>query len=164
VYWRIVREGSPEHERILAEQEARRARLARTVDEVQIGAAASERAHAMEGENTQAAIHQGRTWRHATDGGWFSYTLAVLPDAPVTLSCTYWGSDTGPRTFDILIDGQKIATQTLNRNKPDQFFEVENPLPPELTRGKKQVTVKFQAHPGNFAGGVFGCAIVKQER
>jgi len=162
VYWRIVREGSPEHQEMVAEQEARRARLARTVDAVEIGVRASERAHALEGENTQAGFHQGHMWRHATDGGWLSYTLAVLPDAPVSLSCTYWGSDTGPRTFDILVDGRKIATQTLNRDKPNEFFDVEYPIPPELTRGRKQVTVKFQAHPGNFVGGVFGCAIVKR--
>ena len=30
-----------------------------------------------------------------------------------------------------------------------------------LPRGKAKVTVKFQAHPGNIAGGLFGCQILK---
>ncbi len=161
VYWRIVREGSEKHRQILAEQEARRARLARTVDAVEIGVRTSEQEHGLEGENTQAGFHRGRNWRHASRGGWFSYALAVLPDVPMTLSCTYWGSDSGARTFDVLVDGEKVATQKLDRDKPDEFFEVEYPIRPELTRGKKQVTVKFQAHPGNMAGGVFGCEMLK---
>jgi len=161
VYWRIVREGSEKHREIVAEQEARRARLARTVDSVAIGDRTSEEEHELQGENTQAGFHQGRMWRHATGGGWFSYSLSVLADVPMTLSCTYWGSDAGARTFDVLIDGEKVATQTLDRDKPNQFFGVEYELPPELTRGKAKVTVKFQGHPGNFAGGVFGCEMLK---
>jgi DUF1680 family protein len=161
VYWRIVRDGSPEHRRIVAEQEARRARLARTVDAVQIGVRTSEQEHGFRGESTQSGFHRGRSWRHATDGGSFSYELAVAPDVPMILCCTYWGSDVGARTFDVLIDGQRIATQTLNRNKPDEFFEVEHPIPAELIRGKKKVTVKFQGHPGNIAGGVFGCEMLR---
>jgi len=30
-----------------------------------------------------------------------------------------------------------------------------------LPRGKARVTVKFQAPPGNIAGGLFGCQILK---
>jgi hypothetical protein len=36
-------------------------------------------------------------------------------------------------------------------------------LPKELTEGKASVTVKFQAHPGQMAGGVFDCAIRKSK-
>jgi hypothetical protein len=36
-------------------------------------------------------------------------------------------------------------------------------LPAHVTQGKAKVTVKFQAHPGKTAGGVFGCAILKME-
>jgi len=74
--------------------------------------------------------------------------------------CTQWGSDRR-RTFDILVDGQKIATQTLNANKPNEFFDEEYKIPAELTRGKDKVTVKFQAQPGGVAGGVFGCVMLK---
>lgn len=161
VYWQVYRKDSPEHHAMFRREEALKRRAARVVDEVEIGDAASEKAHVLSGERTASGGHAGRTWRHATAGGWFSYKMKVLPERPTVLACTYWGSDTGARTFDLLIDGQKIATQTLNLNRPDEFFEVETQIPEQLTRGKQKVTVKFQAHPGSFAGGVFGCAVLR---
>ena len=56
----------------------------------------------------------------------------------------------------ILVDGQIIATQTLTNNSPGQFFDVVYPVPQDRTAGKTNVTVKFQAHAGMTAGGVFG--------
>ncbi len=163
VYWRAYRKGSPEHKRALAEEEARKQRLARLVDEIEIGDTDSESAHGLKGEQTASGAHLGRHWRHATGGGWFSYQMKVLPDQPVDLSCTWWGDESGERTFDISIDGVKIATQTLLHNKPAEFFEVEYEVPREVTRGNEKVTVKFQAHPGNTAGGVFGCATLSKK-
>lgn len=163
IYWRVYRKGSPEHKRALAEEEARKQRLARLVDEVEIGATDSESAHGLEGERTASGAHLGRYWRHATSGGWFSYQMRVLPNHPMTLTCTWWGDESGERTFDISIDGVKVATQTLLHNKPGDFFEVEYEVPREVTRGKEKLTVKFQAHPGNTAGGIFGCAMLKRK-
>jgi len=162
VYWRIVREGSPKHREIVAEEEARRAKAARTVDSVAIGVRSSEQEHGLEGKDTQAGRHQGRFWRHARDS--FSYQLSVLSDEAMTLCCTYWGSDGGKRTFDILLDGRKVAEQSLDHQRPNEFFEVEYPLPPELTRGKEKVSVTFQAHESNLAGGLFGCQMLKPAR
>ena len=34
-------------------------------------------------------------------------------------------------------------------------------IPAELTKGKPKVTVKFQAHPGAVAGGVYRCRTLK---
>jgi DUF1680 family protein len=161
VYWRAFRRGSPEHAEFLARKKAADERRARIVDEVEIGDPRSEPAHALKGERTASGTHQGRAWRHATDGGWFSYTLKVLPDQPQELLVTCWGSDAGGREFDILVDGRKLVTQKLENNWPGQFHDQVYPLPQELTAGKTQVTVKFQAHPGRMAGGVFGCAILK---
>jgi hypothetical protein len=88
--------------------------------------------------------------------------MKVLPDVPVGVIVTYWGGDSGNRVFDILIDGQKVATQKLNSPKPGEFMDVTYTIPSDLTKGKEKVTVKFQAHPGSMAGGVFGCRIVKR--
>ena len=81
----------------------------------------------------------------------------------MTLMCEYWGSDVPPRTFDILIDGEIVATQALNQDRPGRFFEIEYAIPPEMTEGKEKITVRFQAHEGHTAGGVFDCAILKPE-
>lgn len=161
VYWIVTPEGSERHRKLLAAEEVRRKRQERVVDEVKVGDALSERAHNLQGERMgDGPFLGGRHWRHAPDG-WFSWELRVLPEVPMTLLCEYWGSDIPPRTFDILVNGTRIASQSLDRNKPNDFFEVEYPIPRELTQGLERVTVRFQAHPGNTAGGVFGCAILK---
>ena len=61
------------------------------------------------------------------------------------------------------MDGRKIGSQRLENNKPDKFFEEVYRLPADLLTGKQTVTVKFQAHPGAFAGGVFGARVMKTE-
>jgi hypothetical protein len=168
IYWRLSTEEewlAREAERKRrAEREAaeRREFLARVVDSVEIGDAASEREHNLQGERSSAGTHRGRAWRHAVGGGWFSYDLKVLSDAPVLLWCSYWGSDMG-RVFRIYIDDTQVAEQTLARNQPDEFFSVEYKLAAALTRGKERVTVKFEGKDGSTAGGAFGCAIVKPE-
>lgn len=163
VYFVVTAPGSLRHQRFQAQEEEQRRREARIVDQVIIGDEASETAHHLQGENTQSGPYGSAHWRHCASGGFFSYDLKVEPDGPMTLVATYWGSDGPPRRFDILVEGQVVATQELNRNRPNKFFEVEYPLPLELTQGREQITVRFQPHPGNTAGGVFGLAILRPE-
>jgi len=137
------------------EQARQRELAARTVDVVVADREQSERDHAMRGEKTSGGDFGDRKWRHATEGGWFSWQLKVLPEQPQQLWVTYWGSDSGNRVFDILVDGQKIATQRLENNRPDKFYNELYSLPASLLAGKQSITVKFQAHPGAMAGGVF---------
>jgi DUF1680 family protein len=161
VYWRMFQRGSPEHVEYLARQKARQLLLSRSVDEVRIGDAQSEKSHGLLGEHTASGVHQGRVWRDASRGGQFMYRLAVDPRQPMSLLVAYWGSDSGRRIFDVLVDDQIIATQRLQREKPDEFFDVEYAIPPAVTAGKKEVTVRFQAHPDCMAGGVFGLNMLR---
>ena len=115
----------------------------------------NERDHELKGERTGAGDFGGRKWRHAPDG-WFSWELKVLPDQPQELWVTYWGSD-GGRVFDVLVDGQKIATQQLQNNHPDQFYDEVYPLPADVLKGKNKITVKFQAHKGRPPAACSGC-------
>jgi DUF1680 family protein len=156
--------GSPQYSETMRQYHAKKQLLARTVDAVRPGNTGSERAHTVKGENTNTGRHHGERWRQAGDGGWFSYEMAVLAEEPMTLLCTWWGDEKRFRTFDILIDDERIATQTLMRNKPGEFFDVKYDIPPALTAGKRKVVVRFQAHPGNTAGGLYGCAILKPPR
>ena len=88
--------------------------------------------------------------------------MKVLPDQAMSLNCRYWGGEQAGRTFDISIDDKVIATQNLEFNVPGHFFDTEYRIPRSLTRGKTQVTIKFQAHPGVAAGGLFGCQTLKR--
>jgi len=165
VYWDLFtpRQWGAREAGYRAELERARRLEAMTLDFVQPGEMQPERDHRMQGERTEAGEHSGRKWRHATGGGWLSFDLKVSPDEAVSLVCTYWGSETGARTFDVLVDGVRVATQSLRNDRPGQFFEVTYPVPAELTRGKEKITVRFQAHPGNTAGGVYGLRAVRRE-
>jgi uncharacterized protein len=138
-----------------------RALNARTVDAVQPGNQGSERAHDFRGERTGAGELDGHHWRHALDGGWFSYQVKVLPGEPQELCMTYWGSDSGGRVFDVLVNGRKLTTITLDNNRPGVFYNATCPLPADLIRGRAHVTVRLQAHPGRTAGGLFGLRVLR---
>jgi len=103
----------------------------------------------------------GRKLPYAVDGEWFSYDLRVNGGHPNELVCTWWGDEAGEGFFDILIYGTRIASDRLLPNRPGSFWDATNVLLVEFRRGKEKVTVKFQAQPGNFAGGVFGRPMLK---
>ena len=157
IYWRVYQMGSKAHADYLAEKYQRKDKLARTVDTIKvISNIESEHLHKIHSERSNASQHMGRNWRNAAEDGWFSYELAVLPDVPMTLSATYWGSETG-YIFDIYVEDRCIATQTLNNNHPGEFVDVIYDIPIELTRDKDYVRVKFQGSVGM----VFDCTILK---
>ena len=82
---------------------------------------------------------------------------------PIILQATYWGDETGARKFDILVDGQQIATQSLGRDHGPKFFTVDYPVPADLAKDKDTITVRFQSQPGNTAGGLFGLRTLRSE-
>jgi hypothetical protein len=151
VYWKVLS---------AAEWRAQAAEM-NVVDEVRPGEQQSETDHQLQGGDTQSGDFYGRKWRHASD--WFSYEVKVLPGQPAQLVCTFWGGDVGQRKFDILVDGKIIGTQSLNNNRPGEFFDAVFPLPAAMTPGKDKVTVKFSAQPGNLAGGVFDVRVLRAQ-
>ncbi len=150
-----------------AEYEAQKKRdaelAARTVDHFLIGEMQPERDHNVQGEKSDVGQFNGRALRHAWDGGWFSCELKVPKDGPAEMVVDYWGSETGDREFDVLVEGEVIDTTSLHQDAPEKFWEKTYPLPAELIAGKEKVTVRFQAKPGNFAGGVFGIRVMRPE-
>jgi DUF1680 family protein len=165
VYWDLLNERQwVEHEANYKKELERVRRLeALTVDFVQPGDAKLESEHNLQGERMDSGENQGRNWRHARAGGWLSFDLKVFTDAPVLLVCSYWGSETGPRTFDILVDGVKVATQSLQNDKPGEFFDVTYAIPQDVTRAKNKITIRFSGQPGNMAGGFYGVRIIRKE-
>ena len=134
---------------------------ARTVDRVRIGEQQPEIDHNLRFEKSDSGTGpQGRRWRHAADGGWFSYEMKAPPaGTKAAIYAVYWGQD-GGREFDIQVDGVVIATEKLPGGK-ENYYGVEYPLPETTLAGKEKVTVRFQPRPGSTAGGVFDVRIVK---
>lgn len=132
----------------------------KVVDEVIIANEESEKKHNIKGENTRSDHSVG--WRDALEG-WFSYELEVVPDKALELVLTYHSTDGGNRSFEILIDEHKIADKSLRTETFDLMIDEAYPIPADLLKGKKKVTVKLKALPGNIAGGIFGCKIRLKE-
>ena len=83
---------------------------------------------------------------------------------PVTLVVTYRGGERRRAAeFAILVDGQHLAEQLLEKGQPAEFFDVEYVIPDELVAGKDKVSVRFQADQGNEIGPVFGVRTIRAD-
>ncbi len=163
VYFRRFTEAGWEAEkRARAEDAARRAALdARSVDVMRLGDQAAEKDHALTSAISYSVIYRMRNGRDARTGGFFQFRLKTAP-GPLALEATYWGEERN-RTFDILVDGDTIATQSLDAPKPQSFVDVDYAVPERLTRGKESFVVRFQPRDGRTAGPVFGVRLLKRE-
>jgi len=178
---RLVDGGDPllqriaEARKILAEKEAqtdaqKEASLfvaTNAVDVVNPGEEQSETNHGFHDVKTQTGSFQKHEFRAALLGGWFSYEVKVLPDKPVVVICTYPGDFKFPGNFDLLVNGQKIATETLQPapllDKPAQFRSKEYRIPEEMTQGLEHVTLKFRPRPRGLTTRIFCVRILTAE-
>jgi hypothetical protein len=87
--------------------------------------------------------------------------MKVLPDQPVIINVEYWGGFPGNKTFDILVNGNKIATENISNIREGQWIDIDYSVPAELTCGKSKVTVTFKSFFGHMAGPVFGVRTLK---
>ncbi len=147
---------------VRAAEEKQRRLVAATLGFAQPGQMQAERDASYQGENVQPTQSRGRFGRRGT--GWFSMDLAVAPSQPATLIVTYAGDERATRTFDVLVDGAKIASQVVERRSPERntgLFDVEYKLPAEATRAKQKITVRFQATGGNELAAVYAIRTVR---
>ncbi len=139
-----------------AEQERKRQLEAITFDRFQPGEMQPERDHHFTGDSLNLeADFRGRKARGSERGGWLSFTMKTKADAPMALVLEYWGGYTGSKTFDILVDGERIATENISGKADGKFIDVRYAIPAALTAGKEEVTVKLQPHVGHRAGPFF---------
>jgi hypothetical protein len=132
----------------------------RTVDQVAIGEQQPETEHTLRGEGTETGIHDGRRWRHAS--GWFSYDLQDKKGEGRILRITYFGLDAG-RQFDILVNGVLLTTVRSDGSAGNRFVDVDYTLSDASMEHiqNNMLTVKFVAHPGSIAGGIYGVRLMK---
>jgi hypothetical protein len=163
IYWQLVsEEGLKERrEQLAAEERARAAREAATLDRVAIGEQQPEAEHNFAGENTETGLHRGRRWRH---GKRFQYTLNTQGEKAVDLVVTYWGGDRG-RRFNIFADSRLVAEESLEGDQPGEFIVKRYPVPADVLEAAThgQVTVKFVATQW-LAGGVFDVRLMKADK
>ncbi|HYK89826.1 MAG TPA: glycoside hydrolase family 127 protein [Acidobacteriota bacterium] len=166
IYWDVYtpREWRSKSESDAAEQEKQKKLEASTVAFVQPGQAQAEHDFNLQGEDTARVLVLGHHGRRAAK--WFSLDVPVDPSHPVTLVATYSNDERWKRTFDVLVDGRKVAEQITERRSPEQdirFFDVDYTLPQDLVRGKPKVTVRFQAVGESETGTVFGMRTIRAD-
>jgi hypothetical protein len=143
----------------LAARAAEAERNARSADLVILGDDESEAAHDLvHSERSYAVAYRKRPGRDARTGNYFEFTLAAT-GGDLVLEASYWGGER-ERDFHILVDGEAVARQTLDGERLGEFFEVRYALPPELTRGRESLRVRFEPVEGHTAGPVFGVRLL----
>ncbi|MCW3055964.1 MAG: hypothetical protein JWN14_5134 [Chthonomonadales bacterium] len=147
---------------IAAEQERQRKLQAATVSFVQPGEMQPERNFNQQGEETYPERVLGRAGRNGRK--WFSFDMPVDSAHPLALVVTYHGGERRrTATFDILIDGTKIATQEIARSLKPGFFDAEYALPADKVKDKQKVTVRFQVQAGSEIAAVFGIRVIRAD-
>lgn len=134
----------------------------RTVDVLRVGEMQPERDHNFSGEKTETGSDHNKKFRIANDSSSLIFTMKVDAALSNTIIASYWGMDNRGRKFDIIVDGKTIATEDLNKYKENRFYDISYPIPAELTKGKKVVTVTLKAQDKNSAGPVYFVRMVKQ--
>lgn len=163
MYWELTTKEqlAARRERIAAEERAKALREANTLDRVAVGEQQPEVEHDFAGEKTDTGLRNGRRYRR---GEWFQYTLHPRGEKAVELEVTYWGGESG-REFDVLANGELLATESFNNPKPNQFFEKRYPVPAKAmtVASDGRVIIKFAARAGSTVGGVHEVRLMKAE-
>jgi uncharacterized protein len=164
IYWDLY--NSETWTRRLAEVAAENARNKKidsmTTVFVQPGDTQKEKEFNQQGEETSSDGTSGRRARRGKK--WFTYDLPVDSTESPALLITYFTVERSTRTFDILVDGQRVGQQKIERSVPGSaaghFFDVEYKIPTELLKDKKRITVRFQSTGGNEIAGVYGVRLI----
>ena len=163
MYWQLTskEEIASRRERMAAEERAKALREANTLDRVAVGEQQPEVEHDFVGEKSDTGLRNGRRWRQ---GDWFQYGLNTRGEKRVELAVTYWGGDVG-RAYDIFVNGELLATETVDHSNPNRYFEKRYTLPEKsLSNGTNGlVSIKFSAKRGATGGGVYDVRLMKPD-
>jgi hypothetical protein len=94
--------------------------------------------------------------------GWFSVDMDVFKGQPMALVVEYWGGFPGSKTFDILVDGELLATENISNKKDGQFIHEIYDIPDAITVDRTFVKVTFKAHEGHMVGPIFSVRTIKR--
>lgn len=150
-------------DKLAKEEEARQALEAQTVDKVQPGEQQPESDHFMETDESNKGYTNDIPFRDARNGHYFSYLMQTQGLTDLSLRIRYWGQDEW-RTceYDLYVDD--VLVQSVNNSKKwrsSQWKYETYPLPAAALKGKKQVRIKFVAHPGKQVGEIYEVRLLK---
>jgi hypothetical protein len=167
MYWMVLTDPSV-LERLQKEQAEALALDEKTVDKVAPGEQQPEVDHKMKSENSSTGTHQGEFYRDAGkcsggDGGLISYEFETNSEDSLSLMVRYWGNESCTRTFDIMIDDEKLVTENIaGKWNKDEFVNETYAIPDNMVKGKKIIRVSFTANSG-MVGGIFGVRLLRNK-
>jgi DUF1680 family protein len=162
VYWDLYNEErwNQYHKNYKAEQERIKDLESRTIDYFQPGDSLSEIKHNLTGEHIRVMDFRHKKARVADRGGWISFELKKKPDIPIALVISYWGGFTGSKTFDIVVNDIKIATENIAGLKDGEFIDIQYDIKPEYALNADDLLVTLKPHEGHRAGPIFGARLI----
>ena len=117
----------------------------RIVDTAEAGNPSSEAVHGYAGDDVRVGMSGGQSYRQAR--GWMHYALKTFEDTPVTVACTFVGTDNVARGYDIVVEDSVITSRTFT-SQPNTTAVAEIAVPFSLTKGKSYVAVIIRARGG----------------
>lgn len=133
-----------------AEQVARRALDARTVDVLHMGEMQPERDHDFRSFNSEPAQYRGRSGRLIRAAGFIEFTLASR-SGPMILRLTEWGEARNPN-YKVFIDDVQLQLARRPTDKVKAFHDTDLPIPEEMTRHKDRLKIRIEGTWPTFYG------------
>jgi len=167
IYWDLYSDESwaRKTEELTTEKTRQEKLEAATVVFLSPGDSEKEKTFNIKSEESSPDRVLGRQGRRARK--WFSYDLPVAPAKPLALVITFNTEERAKRSFEVLVDGQRIGDGTIERYPPGsptgRFYDVDYRIPAELVKDKQKVTVRFQSTGGNETATVFGVRVVRAD-
>ncbi|MGB8490871.1 MAG: DUF6805 domain-containing protein, partial [Bacteroidales bacterium] len=136
----------------------------RTVDFVASGEQQPETDHNIRISGSNSGNTDDRFWRDARNEGFFSYNMTTGGESGLSLLVTYRGTERGNRKFDIYIGEEKLKSEdNTGRWNQNLFIDVEYPVPDSMTKGKKNITIRFQSQQGSSTSQVYYVRLVRKK-
>lgn len=166
VYWDVV---SPEEfavrVRLDQERRARDAALdAATVALVHPGNHDEESAMRYQSEPANRPTQEADDRRGRGGGGWFSYQMPTAGAGALRVIATFHNTSLPPGpapVFGVSVDGTTIGSFTPHDDVIG-FFDESWAVPPEIVRGKSDVTVRFEASQRSRIPAVFAVRLARR--
>ncbi|MCM3781768.1 glycoside hydrolase family 127 protein [Neobacillus mesonae] len=134
----------------------------RTIDFMQPAEMQPERDHEFEGEHVNLGKIYNRKYRDTWPSGWFSFSMKVLSDAPVSLAITYLKTSDSKIRFQLEADGTNLDQRTLESEELNQLETFIYELPEKVTVGKDKIRIKFTSEHGYKVAPVAAVRTVKR--
>lgn len=171
-YWDLLSAGemTARAAELAAERGRRRALEAATVAHADPGDRENEKRFNPQGVETSVIRTDGRSGRRAIQ--WFSYDLPLSDDGlsavasakagVLALVATYNSDQRQPRSFDVLLNGTHVGSETQPQSSLSRFYDKEYAIPAALIRDARTVTVRFEATNGLEVTPVFGVRLIRR--